>query len=158
MHHRVSLDKTPWFNDNGFPLHEVHDNIRALYRLPYGNWIAYLTDMVQYLNSVMYCKEDAYPLLRSSLTENPIHLTVYDAAVFVQQHFLLENLRLNTEEAKLAVLVRAANFAYSDKYSGDVYEQCSETRAVFLYVIKKGRVTPQYVLSTYCRSLRPFHS
>ena len=65
-------------------------------------------------------------------------LTAYDAAVFVQQHFPLENLRLNTEEAKLAVLVRAANFAYSDKYSRDVYEQCSETWAVFLYVIKKG--------------------
>jgi hypothetical protein len=76
--------------------------------------------------------------LRSSLTEDPIHLTAYDAAVFVQQHFPLENLRLNTEEAKLAVLIRAANFASSDKYSGDVYEQCSETWAVFLYVIKKG--------------------
>ena len=65
--------------------------------------------MVQYLNSVMYCKEDAYPLLRSSLTEDPIHLTAYDAAVFVQQHFPLENLRLNTEEAKLVVLVTCTN-------------------------------------------------
>ena len=144
VHHRVSLTKTPWFNDNGLPTHEVHDNIRALHRLPaetqvpYGNWIVYLTDLVQYLKSIMYYKEDAYPLLRSSLTEDPIHLTACDAAVFIQQHFPLENLRLNTEEAKLAVLIRAANFAYSDKYSGDVYEQCSEPWAVFLYVIKKG--------------------
>ena len=144
VYHRVSLVKTPWFSDNNLPLHDVHDNIRALHKLPadtqvpYGNWIIYLTDMVQYLNSVMYCKEDAYLLVRSSLTEDPIHFTAYDAAVFVQQHFPLENLRLNTEAAKLALLVRAANFAYSDKYSGDVYEQCSETWAVFLYVVKKG--------------------
>jgi hypothetical protein len=34
VHHRVSLTKTPWFDDNGLPLHEVHDNIRALHRLP----------------------------------------------------------------------------------------------------------------------------
>ena len=89
MHHRVSLTKTPWFRDNGLPLHKVHDAIRALHRLPaetqvsYGNWIVYLTDMVLYLNSIMYCKEDTYPLVRSSLTEDPIHLTAYDAAVFV---------------------------------------------------------------------------
>ena len=34
VHHRVSLTKTPWFNDNGLQLHEVHDAIRALHRLP----------------------------------------------------------------------------------------------------------------------------
>jgi len=67
--------------------------------------------MVKYLNAVMFFKEDANPLLRSSLTEDLIHLTTYDAAVFVQQHFTLENLRLNTEEAKLALLIRAANFS-----------------------------------------------
>ena len=60
VHHRVSLTKTLWFNGNVLPLHEVHDTIRALHRLPaetqvsYGNWIAYLTDMVQYLNSILY--------------------------------------------------------------------------------------------------------
>jgi len=144
VHHHVGLTKTFWFSDNGLLLHLVHDNIRALHKLPaemqvpYGNWIAYLTDMVKYLNAVVFLKEDAYPLLRSSLIEDPIHLTAYDAAVFVEQHFPLETLRLNTEEAKLALLIRAAHFAYSDKYSGDVYEQYSENWAVLLYVIKKG--------------------
>jgi hypothetical protein len=148
VHHRVSLTKTHWFNDNGLPLHEEHDNIRYLHKLPvdtqvpYVNWITYLTDMVHYLNAVLFLKEDAYPLLRSSLTEDPIHLTEFDAAIFVEQHFPMKNLRLKTEAAKLALLIRAVNFAFSDKYSGDVCEQCSEAWAVFLYVIKKGMQLP----------------
>ena len=43
-------------------------SVRYAIQFPYyGNWIASLTDMVKYLNAVMFLKEDAYPLLRSSL-------------------------------------------------------------------------------------------
>ena len=72
----------------------------------------------------------------SNVLADPVRLTTYDASQFVQYHFPVEHSRLNTERAELSLLIRAAEFAFSEKYSGDIFEQCSEKWAVLLYFIK----------------------
>ena len=139
LHHHINYKETRWCNI-GLPL-EV---IRQLYTLPaatkvhYTDWVAYVIDMAHYLHAIVCLPNDSYALLRSSVLADPVRLTTFDASRFVQYHFPLEHSRLNTEQAELSLLIRAAEFAFSETYSGDVFEQCSAKWAVLLYVIKTG--------------------
>ena len=82
--------------------------------------------------------KDSYALLRSNVLADSVRLTAFDAFMFVKYHFPLEHSRLNTEQANLSLLLRAAEFALSEMYSGDVFERCSAKWAVLLHFIKTG--------------------
>ena len=139
LHHHISFKETRWFNI-GLPL----DNLRKLYNLPastkvhYTDWVSYLINMAHYLHAIVCLPKDSYALIRSNVLADSVRLTALDALMFVQYHFPLEHSRLNTEQAHLSLLIRAAEFAFSETYSGDVFEQCSAKWAVLLYFIKTG--------------------
>ena len=94
--------------------------------------------MVHYLHAIVCLPKDSYTLIRSNVLADSVRLTTLDASMFVQYHFPLEHSRLNTEQAHLSLLIRAAEFTFSEAYSGDVLEQCSTKWAVLLYFIKTG--------------------
>jgi hypothetical protein len=139
LHHHINFKDTRWFSI-GMPL----DNIRKLYNLPastkvhYTDWVFYLIDLAHYLHAIVCLAKDSYALLRSNVLADSVRLTAFDAFMFVRYHFPLEHSRLNTEQANLSLLLRAAEFAFSEIYSGDVFERCSAKWAVLLHFIKTG--------------------
>ena len=139
MQHHIYFREIRWCS-SGLPL----ENLRKLYNLPaatkvyYTDCLSYLIDIIHYLHAIVWLQNDSYTLLRCIVLQDPIRLTTFDASMFVQYHFSLEHSRLNTEQAELSLLIRAAEFAFSEKYTGDVFEQCSAKWAVLLYFIKTG--------------------
>jgi hypothetical protein len=84
-------------------------------------------------------KEDSFSIMREhfSVREDPT-LSHADAALFIDTHFPLESSRLRGDMSKYQLLERATNFAYQDKYIGDIKEQCSAPWLVFLNFILCG--------------------
>jgi hypothetical protein len=96
-----------------------------------------------YLNTVLTMKTDSFSIMREhfSVREDPT-LSHADASRFVETNFQLESSRLRGDISKYQLLERAAQFAYKDKYIGDIKEQCSAQWLVFLYFILWGRFPP----------------
>jgi len=120
LHHHINFKDTRWFNI-GLPL----DDIRKLYNLPastkvhYTDWVPYGTLPAR--NRVSAKRQLRPATVQCSCRFGPIK--AFDAFMFVQYHFPLEHSRLNTEQANLSLLIRAAEFAFSETYSCDVFEQ-----------------------------------
>ena len=147
-HHQARIKQLPWFNDDSWSILTFTQHLRSLHnldprtRVPYKHWILYLVDLVHHLNASMYIAEDAYQIVRETFQATPTRLTAYDAGVFVRAHFPLEHSRLGTEQACLALLGRAVDFAWADKFSRDIFTNCSQKWAVCVYYLFKGRFPP----------------
>ena len=145
LYHGVSYQRLPWTyvgTANEATLQRLRD-LPVDTTVPFKEWIKYLVDLGTYLNTVLTMKEDSFSIMREhfSVREDP-SLSNADASRFVDTHFQLEGSRLRGDMSKYQLLERATQFAYQEKYIGDMKEHCSPQWLVFLYFILWGRFPP----------------
>jgi hypothetical protein len=112
-------------------------------QIPFGIWCDYLVVMLDYLHGLMNDEGEAYALMHIQYTVKvEPTLTAPDAADFIRAHFPDEGRLLKNTTNHLVLLRRAATFARSSKFKGEVYEKCSVKWVVFLYYIVNSVYPP----------------